>query len=146
MDISTQVQQCELDSHADTCCLGNGCQILYKTGKADVGSFLEQLGELIKMKIVTAALAYDQPEMGQVYLLIFYQVLLIEGMQHHLLNPNQIREAVTSLVRHHSSISQQEKECQWHTPLSQKGIFFTYRVNLMGLLAFSKQETNRSRT
>ena len=93
MDISTQVQQCELDSHADTCCLGNGYQILYKTGKVDVGSFLEQLGELIKMKIVTVALAHNQPEMGQVYLLIFHQVLLIEGMQRHLLNPNQIREA-----------------------------------------------------
>ena len=79
MDTSTQVQQCELDSQADTCCLGNGCQILYKTGKVDVGSFLEQLGELIKTKIVAAALAYDQPEMGQVYSLSFIKYYLLKA-------------------------------------------------------------------
>ena len=136
MDISTQVQQCELDSHTDTCCLGNGCQVLYETGKADVGGFLEQLGELIETKIVTAALAYDQPETGQVYLLIFHQlgVLLIEGMQCHLLNPNQIREA--SHIINDTPLKYLPTEER--VPMAQKGISFTYHFNSMGLLVSLK--------
>ena len=83
---------CELDSHADTCCFGNECQVLYEIGKADVTGFHQDLGQVKGPNIVTAAAAYDNQENGNTYLLIFNQVLFLPGPDHHLINPFQLRD------------------------------------------------------
>ena len=50
----------DMDSHADTCCVGNGVLIVNQTERtARVSLFLESLGSVNKVPIVTAAIAYD---------------------------------------------------------------------------------------
>ena len=84
---------CELDSHADTCCLGKDCLVLYETDKAEVSGFSTQLGKIKETPVITGVLAYDEPETGETYLLYFHQALHLPMMEKSLLNPNQMREA-----------------------------------------------------
>ena len=82
----------ELDSHADTCALGDVCGILQDTGRTiSVSGFGERLGSVPNVPIVTAAVAYDCPATFQTYLLIFHEALYIKGMSTHLINPYQMR-------------------------------------------------------
>ena len=87
------ISHCELDSHADTCCLGTDTYILNVTGSADAGGFHEELGQLKNTNIVTGCLAYDDPTTMTSILLIFHQVLHFPKMKRHLINPFQVREA-----------------------------------------------------
>jgi hypothetical protein len=82
----------ELDSHADTTCIGNQSMIIgttYKTVR--VTPFLESLGSVHRVPVVNAALAYDDPRSGETMILIFHQVLYFKEMFHHLLSPMQMR-------------------------------------------------------
>jgi hypothetical protein len=82
----------ELDSHADTCCVGMDVLIVNKTNRSvRVTPFLKSLGTVTKVPIVTAAIAYDDPKSGQVYILILHQALHFEEMDHCLLCPMQLR-------------------------------------------------------
>ena len=90
---SVRTSMCELDSHADTCCLGKDCLVLYETDKAEVSGFSTQLGKLKETPVITGVLAYDEPETGETYLLYFHQALHLPMMEKSLLNPNQMREA-----------------------------------------------------
>ena len=102
--------QCELDTHANTCWLGKDCRVLYESGWADVGGFLEELGELVETRIVSVMLAYDNLETGETYLLTFHQVLHFPNMNHHLLNPSQIRMLVMWSMTYYCVISSQVRE------------------------------------
>ena len=84
---------CELDTHADTCCVGSACKILHITGKADVTGFLDTIGKVKEAPIVTAAMAYDDNDSGDTHILVFHQVLHFPLMMKHLLNPFQLCEA-----------------------------------------------------
>jgi hypothetical protein len=56
----------ELDSHADTCCVGSGVLIVNETNKrVKVTPFLESLGSVSRVPVVSAALAYDDPRNGE---------------------------------------------------------------------------------
>ena len=81
-----------MDSQACTCCIGNECQVLYEIGQADVTGFHQDLGQIKGAKIVTAAMAYDNQENGDTYLLIFNQASFLPGLDHHLINPFQLRD------------------------------------------------------
>ena len=72
--------------------LWNECQVLYEIGKADATGFHQDLGQVKGAKIVTAAVAYDNQENGDTYILIFNQVLFLPGLDHHLINPFQLRD------------------------------------------------------
>ena len=61
-------------------------------GKADVTGFHQDLGPVKGAKIVTAAVAYDNQDNRDTYLLIFNQVLFLAGLDHHLINPFQLRD------------------------------------------------------
>ena len=91
-DISAPFTLCELDSHADTCCFGDACKVMYETGRADVRGFHEDLGQLKEAKIATVMVAYDNESTGETMLLIFHQVLYLPRLDHHLLNPFQMRQ------------------------------------------------------
>ena len=54
--------------------------------------FHQDLGQIKGAKIVTAAVAYDDQENGDTYLLIFNQVLFLPGLDHNLINPFQLRD------------------------------------------------------
>jgi hypothetical protein len=52
----------DLDSHANTCCVGSGVLIVNQTDRtARVSPFLKSLGSVSKVPIVSAAIAYDHP-------------------------------------------------------------------------------------
>lgn len=81
----------DLDSHADTTCIGQHSAIIgttYKTVR--VTPFLKSFGTVSKVQMVNAALAYDDPQSGETKILIFYQVLHFKEMTNHLLSPMQM--------------------------------------------------------
>jgi hypothetical protein len=81
------------DSHADTCCLGRGWQILNYHGiTVDVAGFSDALESLKNVDIVTGYTAYDDPSTGKTYILHIAQALWL-GHDHDesLLCPNQLR-------------------------------------------------------
>jgi hypothetical protein len=73
----------ELDSHADTCCVGNGVLIVNHTKQTvKVIPFLKSFGSVTKVPIVSAAIAYDDPKSGKVFILIVHQALHFPEMNH----------------------------------------------------------------
>ena len=91
---SPSEHQSELDSHADTGCVGDGVVILaiHEDRKVDLTPFLTTLGT-ITAHIVTAAVVYDDPKTGNAILLIFHQVIHVPGLKNNLLCPMQLRHA-----------------------------------------------------
>ena len=83
----------ESDSNADTCCLGNNFVVLSMTNKtADVFPYDNSYTPLRNVPIVTGGTAYDDPNTGTTYILVFNESLYYgEKLKHSLLNPNQIR-------------------------------------------------------
>jgi hypothetical protein len=67
---------CEIDLHADMCSFGPDSYIVQDTGQtiSDTG-FLENLGTVNNVRIITAAVAYDCPDTSQTYILFFHQAL-----------------------------------------------------------------------
>ena len=83
----------ELDSHADTCAFGNHCLVLNDTGaQVSVDGFTAAVGTVTKVQVVTAAIAYDDPNTLQTHILIFHQALYIPTMDRHLLATFQLRD------------------------------------------------------
>jgi hypothetical protein len=75
---STNVKhgRAELDSHADTCGVNDTALILEYTGQeAEVSGFSPSLQTLENIPIVKAAVAYDDPQTGETYILIINQAL-----------------------------------------------------------------------
>ena len=67
------IAKAELDSHADTCCLGEHCLVIHDTEQlVSVKPFDKKLGSQ-QVKIVTAAVAYDCPDTRNVFVLFFHQ-------------------------------------------------------------------------
>ena len=82
----------DMDSHADTCCVGGGVLIVNTTERtARVTPFLSSLGSVSKVPIVTAAIAYDDPRTGEVHILLIHQALHFPQMENCLLCPMQLR-------------------------------------------------------
>jgi hypothetical protein len=83
---------CELDSHADTCSFGPDAYILRDTDQTiSVTGFLESLGTVKDVPIVTAVVAYDDPITLQTTLLHFHQSLYFADLPKHLICPAQLR-------------------------------------------------------
>jgi len=85
----SQVGMCELDSHADTCCLGLNFVPIYFTGKiCDVAPFLSDLPNQQGVQICSGATAFDDGD-GGTYILVINEALWFgDRMQHSLINPN----------------------------------------------------------
>ena len=82
----------ELDSNADTCCVGEGVMIVNATDRYVTATpFVKSLGTIKKVPIVTAAVAYDDPRSGKVVVLVIHQALYFPEMQRCLLCPMQLR-------------------------------------------------------
>ena len=137
------IAKAELDSHADTCCLGENCLVIHDTEQlVSVEPFDKKLGSQ-QVKIITAAVAYDCPDTRNVFVLFFHQALHIPDLQKHLLCPNQLRHNQvlvndTPLLyippdqrdnNHHSIIFQQPHPIL-HIPLSLNGTtsYFDTRI------------------
>jgi hypothetical protein len=83
----------KLDSHADTCCVGDNSLVLYYHNRTvSVAPFLDSFGTEDKVPIVTAAIAYDDPINAQTYILIVHQALYFgDKLPHNFINPFQCR-------------------------------------------------------
>ena len=125
----------ELDSHADTCCVGQHCAILYEwpDRTVEVTPFLESLGTLKQAPIVTALLIYDDPSNGKPLFLIFHQVVFIEDLEHNLLCPMQLRHA--GLI-----INDRPKHCSPNPTREDHSIIlpndFNIPLDLIGVTSF----------
>ena len=97
----------ELDSNADTCCVGGDVMIVNKTDRSiNVTPFVQSLGTAKRVPIVTAAIAYDDPRSGKVFVLIIHQALYFPEMTRSLLCPMQLRlndVVITTAIPHKSS-------------------------------------------
>lgn len=84
-----------MDTHADTLCAGKNCTLMYYTNRAcDVMPYSESYDAKTDVPIVTACTAYQDPKTGQTYILVLNEALWFgddDGMDHSLLNPNQLR-------------------------------------------------------
>jgi hypothetical protein len=89
---SAFISHAELDSHADSCCIGKKASKFHETSQTvDVSAFLSTLGQACSVPIVSAALAYDQTYTYETFILIIHQALHFPTKEHNLLNPNQLR-------------------------------------------------------
>ena len=77
LDSDMEAGKCELDTHADTWCVGEHSLVLYDTGRTvTVSPFLESYGEVEKVSIVQAAIAYDDSHYSRTVILIINQALI----------------------------------------------------------------------
>jgi hypothetical protein len=82
-DVPNDGFRVELDSHADTCCVGRDVMIINETQKTvKVSPFLKSLGILSRVLFVTAAIAYNDPGTGETYVFVIHQGLHFEEMDH----------------------------------------------------------------
>jgi len=81
----------ELDSDADTCCIGKYALLIYEYDRpVTVSGYDPELGSQ-ELKTVLAVLEYTHPLTGQMHHLVIYQAILIPNLDHHLLCPMQCR-------------------------------------------------------
>ena len=81
----------ELDSRADTCVLGDNALITHSYDKFVKVTGFDPSAPAIEAEIVSGALAHDQPDTGEVMMLMVHQALLTKGRSNNLLNPMQMR-------------------------------------------------------
>ena len=81
----------ELDSHADTTCLGGGALKLFDYNcPVNVHGYDAALG-MRQYQTISGAVAYDHPHTGQRYHIIVHQAIHMPDLEHHLLCPMQCR-------------------------------------------------------
>jgi hypothetical protein len=140
----------ELDSHADTTVAGSACRILELTEQScDVFPYSCQYEPVANVPIAKVAAAYDHPETGDTYILIFGQALYMgDTLEHTLLCPNQVRYigvVVDDVPRHlshdgtstHSLYSPNEQVC---LPLRINGV-----ISYLDTRYPSQEEVNNCR-
>jgi hypothetical protein len=83
----------ELDSHADTCVVGDQTALILQDYERPVRvhGYDDRVAEARNCKMVSGAIAYDHPETGDVYMLLLHQAILIPTMKANLLCPMQLR-------------------------------------------------------
>ena len=82
-----------LDSHADTCTGGPDMILIDGTvsKRVEVSGFTDDFGTIKDIPVGTCATAYDDPESGKTYILLFGESLYFgDKLTHSLLCPNQI--------------------------------------------------------
>jgi hypothetical protein len=92
-DVTNAEMFVELDSHVDTVCVGVDCCIIeYTQEMVNVEPYHPQYKAMQNVSIVQAASAYDDPETGVIYILVFNQALdFTQLLPLTLVNPNQMR-------------------------------------------------------
>ena len=84
----------ELDSHADTCVVGQGTALLIQDfdQPVRVHRYDKAIGQARNCRTVSAMIAYDHLETGEVYYLVIHQAILIPQLTANLLSPMQLRD------------------------------------------------------
>ena len=84
--------QCDLDSHADTCCGSAYCLLIeYKGHVVTVAPYHDEYKPM-KVKIVMVTTLGEDPKDGQLYILLIHEALYFgDHLKQTLLNPNQLQ-------------------------------------------------------
>ena len=91
-DTEGQDSRTELDSHAEACVVGKHALIFQDFDRPVNVTTYDPKGPTAKaMRTVSAALAYDDPETGEVLLFIVHQAISIPHMETNLLSTFQLR-------------------------------------------------------
>ena len=87
----------EMDSNADTCCLGANFKVLNITERtADVYPYNDSYKPMYGVPIVSAATLYKNKDTGESFILVIHEGLYYgPKLGHSLFNPNQLRAAGT---------------------------------------------------
>ena len=79
----------ELDSHADTCGVGDICLVIHNLNRpVNVYSY-DPKDDYRSAKTVNATVGYQDPQSGQKFILMINQAICIDGLVNHLLLPMQ---------------------------------------------------------
>ena len=90
--VETNETTTDLDSHADSPVVGDNAMILFHTNKTvRVSGFTKALGDISKVPVVVAAVAYTDAITGITYLLVISNALYMKGMEGNLIPPFMIR-------------------------------------------------------
>jgi hypothetical protein len=83
----------ELDSHADTCVLGQNFVIIQYSGReCDVIPYTDQYEPVKGVPIVSGATSWTDQTTGDTWILVIHEAIwMADSMSHSLLNPNQLR-------------------------------------------------------
>jgi hypothetical protein len=86
-----KIAKSEIDNHADTTCFGsNFTAISFTGGHCEVSPFTDYYNKMTDVPVATAATAWDNPDTGEVVILLFNQGLWFsETLTNSLINPNQ---------------------------------------------------------
>ena len=80
----------ELDSHANTCVVGNNALITHSYGRiVTVNGYDPSLGQVTNLDIVSAQVAYELPNSSNVVLLNINKYVHMPTMENNLLCPIQ---------------------------------------------------------
>jgi hypothetical protein len=87
------LNQLELDSHANTCVAGTNTRVMdYADTKVSVSPFSDSYEAIKDVPIATVATAWDDPTKGKVTVLYIHEALyFLDRMSHTLLCLNQLR-------------------------------------------------------
>jgi len=127
------LSQCDLDSHADTCCAGMNCLLIEYDGRVVTVSPYHDEYEPMRVKIATVATLWEDPRDGQSYILVIHEALYFgDRLKQTLLNPNQMRanglivEDVPRQFDNNSSHSIKVPKLGKTIPLTLNGIISTF--------------------
>ena len=125
----------ELDSHADTSIVGINFLITHDYDKhVNVTGYDPTQGSVNNLKVVSAALAYDCPHTGEVYIFKLNQAISVPTMNNNLVCPMQLRmndikifDCPKFLIdnpsdHEHSIVIPREDEDDYSIPLSLHGV------------------------
>ena len=90
----TTEHRSELDSHADTCVVGEDTAlvILDHDRPVRVHGYDESSGDYRDCRTVSSVTAYDHPKSGHVYMFVLHQAIMIPTMTNNLISPMQVRD------------------------------------------------------
>ena len=83
----------EMDNHEDTTVLGRNCLPIHDYSRpVDVSGWDSSQGS-VECPTISGAVAYDHPITGQVFILVYHQVIHCKLLENHLMCPMQSRVA-----------------------------------------------------
>ena len=87
--VASSKPKVELDSHADICVVGDNCLVIHDHNwPVNVYSYDPKDGHR-SAKTVDATVGYQDPQSGQVFILMINQAIFIDGLDNYLLCPMQ---------------------------------------------------------
>ena len=96
----------EIDNHVYTTVLGLNClPVHYFEIPVDVSGWYANSGS-VECLIISRAIAYNHPISGQVYMLVYHQIIHCERLANHLMCPMQSHMAIININEHQKFLAE----------------------------------------